>query len=704
MDDNAKCGVEDAHPENRLTHSASPYLLQHADNPVDWYPWCPEAFEKAQRENKPIFLSIGYSACHWCHVMARESFQDPEVAELMNDTFVSIKVDREERPDIDNTYMLACQAMTGTGGWPLTVIMTPEKEPFFAATYIPKKGSFGRAGMLEFIPRVKELWQSQRAELANSASHAVQTLREMGGAERGESLNVEDLENACKALKAQFDFQYGGFGAAPKFPMPHRYMYQLRCWQRFGRRESLSMVEQTLATMARSGMFDQIGYGFHRYATDREWKVPHFEKMLYDQALLTVAYVEAFQATDKQLYAETARNTCNYVLRDLTSPDGAFYSSENAESEGIEGRFYVWTLEQIRQTLDHGETETAARVYGLSEKGNFRSEADESAPGANILHLARPLEETAAELGIETGTLKYRIEIIRAKLMAAREKRVRPSLDDKILTDWNGLMIAALARAGRVLPERAYVDAAERAERFISEKLMDREGNLEHRYRQGEAGIEGNADDYAFFIWGLIELYEAGFKVSCLEKAARLQDVMIRRFWDHEDGGFFFAQDNHDLPFRRKEIHDGALPCANSVSVINLMRLGRITGQADYEKRAEELIAAFAGTVKKNLGAHTMFLCGCDFAAGPAYEVVIAATERDRGESMLRCLNSVFVPGKVIVLREPGGLPPGSRVADFVNEQVPVQGKATAYVCRNRSCNRPVTSAAEMLELLRNKT
>ncbi|MFH1125034.1 MAG: thioredoxin domain-containing protein, partial [Pseudomonadota bacterium] len=437
---------KDENPSNRLIHEKSPYLLQHAHNPVNWLPWGHEAFEKAHRENKPIFLSIGYSTCHWCHVMEKESFEDPEVAGLLNETFVSIKVDREERPDLDHVYMTACQMLTGSGGWPLTIVMTPDKRPFFAATYIPKGSRFGRTGMMELIPRLRDTWRTRRDEVLASAESITQSLQGLEKESQGGDLDRSVLDRAYEELSKRFDKTYGGFSNAPKFPTPHNFFFMLRFWKRTGNSEALKMVEKTLQKIRWGGIYDQVGFGFHRYSTDREWLVPHFEKMLYDQAMLALAYLETYQAAGEGVYGDTAREIFEYVLRDMTSPEGAFYSAEDADSEGEEGKFYVWTREELRQILGEEEADLIAKVFHVEKSGNFREEATGENTGANILYLGRPISEIAADLGMPRPDLEKAMESARKKLFEARKKRVHPHKDDKVLTDWNGLMIAAFAR------------------------------------------------------------------------------------------------------------------------------------------------------------------------------------------------------------------------------------------------------------------
>ncbi|HLG28805.1 MAG TPA: thioredoxin domain-containing protein, partial [Candidatus Brocadiales bacterium] len=573
---------------NRLINEKSPYLLQHADNPVDWYPWGDEAFEKARKENKPILLSIGYSTCHWCHVMEHESFEDPEVARLMNETFVSIKVDREERPDIDNIYMTVCQMISrGNCGWPLNIIMTPDNKPFFAATYIPKEARFGRAGMLELIPRLKELWTTQRDEVMKSANQITSALQQglgSSGQLKGEELDESSLEKAYDQLAGTFDSSNGGIGTAPKFPTPHNYLFLLRYWKRSGNENALAMVEKTLQSMRLGGIYDHVGFGFHRYSTDPNWFVPHFEKMLYDQAMLAMAYIEAYQATGKKDYEQTAREIFTYVLRDMTDPGGGFYSAEDADSEGEEGKFYLWSEREIKQVLGKDDAEFFIKVFNIDEEGNFGEEATGRKTGDNILHLKKPVAEIALSLNISQEELNKKIQVAREKLFKVREKRVHPHKDDKVLTDWNGLMIAALAKGSQAFNEPEYSVAAGRAVDFILKNLRDKSGELLHRYRDGESGIRANVTDYAFLVWGLTELYEATFDVNYLKTALELNRELIENFWDEDNGGFYFtSSDVEELIVRQKEINDGAIPSGNSVAMLNLIRLGRITANSDLE-------------------------------------------------------------------------------------------------------------------------
>jgi uncharacterized protein YyaL (SSP411 family) len=692
-----------AEGHNRLIFEKSPYLLQHANNPVDWYPWGPEAFEKARKEDKPIFLSIGYSTCHWCHVMEHESFEDPEVARLMNQVFVSVKVDREERPDLDNIYMTVCQMMTGSGGWPLTIVMTPDKKPFFAGTYFPKKSRLGRIGMLDLVPRIQEIWTNRRDEVLKSADQITAALQQFSHEAPGEELGEPTLRTAFEQLAQRFDEQHGGFGNAPKFPTPHNLLFLLRYWRRTGNEKALRMVEKTLHAMRLGGVYDHVGFGFHRYSTDPIWLVPHFEKMLYDQALLAIAYTEAYQATGKAEYAQTAREVFSYVLRDMRAPIGAFYSAEDADSEGEEGKFYLWTEEQIRRVLSPDEADLIIKVFNVGKEGNFHEEATGGRSGRNILHLRRGLQEIASDLKIPEQRLRAHLGSAREKLFAAREKRIHPHKDDKVLADWNGLMIAALAKGARVLDEPGYAKAAKGASDFILHHMRNPNGRLLHRYRDGQPALPANVDDYAFLIWGMIELYETTFEVRFLQRALELNDDLVKHFWDEEAGGLYFtADDAEKLLVRQKDIYDGAIPSGNSVAALNLLRLGRIAANTDLEEKAVKIGRAFSKAVQQSPSAYTHLMLAVDFAIGPSYEVVIAgkAGAKDT-KAMIRALRAHFLPNKVVILRPSEEESPNiANIAEYTKYQTSIDGKATAYVCLNYNCKLPTTDSGKMLELL----
>ena len=687
---------------NRLINEKSPYLRQHAHNPVSWYPWGDEAFREAGRTDRPVFLSIGYSTCHWCHVMERESFGDEEIARLMNETFISIKVDREERPDIDAHYMAVCQLLTGGGGWPLTVILTPDRKPFFAGTYFPKESRFGLIGLKDLIGRASEAWKSQRPELLSSTERVLAALGEASEAPSGGKISLVILDQAASDLAAQFDNEFGGFGSAPKFPTPHHLTFLLRQARRKNDKRALAMVEKTLQAMRRGGIFDHLGFGFHRYSTDRRWLVPHFEKMLYDQALLAMAYTEAFQFTGRDEYRQTVEEILTYVGRDLRSPEGAFYTAEDADSEGEEGKFYVWELGEVETLFSSSEAKLAGEIFNLRPEGNF-AEPGGRHSGKNILYLGRTPDPAAAGLRISEEDLQKQIARIRGKLFGRRERRPRPLKDSKILADWNGLMIAALAKAAQAFGRADYAETAAASVAFIRDKMTIK-GKLHHRSAEGEVTIPAFLDDHAFLIWGLLELYEATFEASLLSWAAGLTEDLIRSFWDDKNGGFFFTStDFHkDLPLRRKELYDGALPSGNSVMASNLLRLGRLLGRPDLEARAGRLTEAFSGKVSQYPAAYTQLLCGLDFALGTGREVVVVGrTGASDTRAMFDVLHKDFIPNTVVLFRPAEESDPEIvKLAPFTAAMRSLGDRATAYVCSNYRCERPTTEPDELRSFL----
>ncbi len=690
---------------NRLRFEKSPYLLQHKDNPVDWYPWGEEAFAAASRLDKPIFLSIGYSTCHWCHVMEHESFEDEQVAALMNDAFVNIKVDREERPDLDAVYMTVCQMLTRGGGWPLTIIMDADRRPFFAGTYIPRQTRFGRPGMLEIIPKIQQAWRSRRDELNASAQQILAALQDAErSAPAGEALDRGVLDSAYRQFAEQFDAVYGGFSTAPKFPTPHNLLFLLRHWKRTGNSHALAMVEKTLQAMRRGGVYDQLGYGIHRYSVDQEWRVPHFEKMLYDQAQVAAACVQTWQATHKPIYAATAREIFTYVLRDMTDPAGGFHCAEDADSEGVEGKFYVWAEPEIRQVLDPAEADLFIDVYNIQMMGNYRDEATGQASGTNIPHLSDPMQpHDALVVEFQDEQRLATLERARQKLLETREKRVRPGKDDKVLADWNGLMIAALAQGAAALDDRRYAGAAGRAADFVLGHMRTDTGRLLHRWRDGQAGITANLDDYAFFVYGLIELYEATFDAARLQQALDLTDRMIEHFLDESAGGFFFTPDDGEpVLVRQKPIYDGAVPSGNAVAVYNLLRLAKMTGRTRYEQVAERAVRALSEQVRQVPMAYTKMLVALDFAFGPSREIVIAGpADAPATRQMLAALAEPFLPNTVVLLRptdEPS--PAITQLAPFTASQTAADNQAAAYVCEDFQCRQPTTDVREMLEMV----
>ena len=687
---------------NRLVFEKSPYLLQHAANPVDWFPWGEEAFLKAKKEDKPVFLSIGYATCHWCHVMEKESFEDQNVANLINENFIPIKVDREERPDIDQIYMAVCQAVTGSGGWPLTVVLTPDKKPFFAGTYFPKESRFGRVGLLELIPRIGSLWKENREELLDSAEKITDHLRDSSQSAAGK-LDTSVARNAFHQLRGRYDSAQGGFNPAPKFPSPHNLIFLLRYWHLTAEPSALEMVETTLQKMRLGGIFDQVGFGFHRYSTDPGWRLPHFEKMLYDQAMMVLAYAEAFQATGNEFYARVSREILNYVLRDMTSPEGGFYSAEDADSEGEEGLFYLWTQDEFREYLGKDGSDLFTSLFSMSEGGNFEDEATKLPTGRNLLYLSQPLADAAANMGLAADQLLEMWENARQRLFEIREKRVHPLKDDKILTDWNGLMIAALAFAGGALNDSTYIDAARRAADFIWSTLRDEDGFLLKRYRDGDAGLPAHLDDYVFLVWGMLEIYQADFDPEYLRRAIDLNQKMLDIFWDQESGGLFFTSAGQtDLIHRNKDIYDGAIPSGNSAAALNLVRLARLTSNPDFEEKAFKIGNAFAAQINVVPQGYSHFLTALLFAVGPSYEVVIAGDKEDADtQEMIDQLRTHYSPNKVLLLRSEVD----SWLFDIIpalEEQTTLGGKAAAYVCQNFQCSAPTSDPEKMISLLTN--
>ena len=687
---------------NRLVFEPSPYLRQHARNPVDWYPWGAAAFAAARDQDKPIFLSVGYTTCHWCHVMEHESFEDEEVAKLMNDAFICIKVDREERPDIDNVYMTVTQALTKRGGWPMTVVMTPEKKPFFAGTYFPKSGRGGRPGMMELVPHLSAMWQNDRDKLLKDADAITEHLKAVSSGTPGDGLGRETLGLAFRQLKGRFDSDRGGFGRRPKFPVPHNLAFLLRYTDRTGNAEAVEMAVKTLTAMRYGGIYDHVGFGFHRYSTDPNWLVPHFEKMLYDQALLSIAYTEAWQVTGDALFKQTVREILTYVQRDMTSPGGGFYSAEDADSEGEEGLFYLWTPKQIIDIVGDVDGDKFLEIFNVTKRGNFRDESSGRESGRNIPHLKKSIAEIAAAEGKTMDSYLSWVDNVRRHLFDEREKRIHPQKDDKVLTDWNGLMIAAFAKAGQAFGNSDYTQAAKRAADFVLETLQDDQGRLLKRYRDGEAGLSAHLEDYTFFVWGLIDLYEATLEVKYLAEAVRLNDYMLEHFWDADKGALFMVADTSEqLLVRSKEIYDGAIPSGNSVAVLNLVRLGRLTANTDYEKKAEAIVRAFSGGVKSNPGHHTQLMIGLDFLLGPANEIVVVGKPlANDTRAMVKAVRERYLPRKVLIFRPAAGDAAITKLAPYIAGMDAIDGAATAYVCRNQACDLPTTDIEQMMKTL----
>ncbi len=673
---------------NRLIFESSPYLLQHARNPIDWRPWGEEAFAEALRLDKPVFLSVGYTTCHWCHVMERESFEDEEVAALINEHYVCIKVDREERPDVDNVYMTVTQMMTGRGGWPMTVIMSPAKVPFFAGTYFPK------SDMIQLLPHFAEVWKKQREKASEVGQAIMESLRELQAGQAGGDLNSTHLDACYRALRASFDEKHGGFGRRPKFPTPHTLGFLLRYHQLTGEEEAVEMAAKTLRKIRLGGVYDQVGLGLHRYSTDERWLVPHFEKMLYDQALFSIANLECHLVTKDPFFLNACRDTLEYVKRDLTSPEGGFYSAEDADSEGEEGKFYLWTGKELEEALGKEDAAFFAEIYNFEDAGNYLDESTHKRTGGNIPHLSLPLEKLADERKLDPGQLVARAQSMRAKLFALRKKRIHPQKDDKVLTDWNGLMISAFARAGRALGERPYLDTAKGAADFCLRELRDGEGRLLKRWRLGKAGLPAHLEDYAFFVQGLLDLYEATFDSSYLKAAGELTDLALEHFEDEEKGGFFLtADDGEKLLVRPKEIYDGAIPSGNSVMALNLLRISKVTGDAKYLESANKLFSAFSGFLEKNPQGAEVLLHALCFALGSPAEIVFCGPIKNTAtKELMATVNRRFLPSSVLLFHDPAA-PDDQvlRMAPFLKNQAMAKGLPTVFICRNQTCDRPET-------------
>jgi uncharacterized protein YyaL (SSP411 family) len=688
---------------NHLIAEKSPYLQQHAHNPVDWYPWGEEAFQKARQEDKPIFLSIGYSTCHWCHVMERESFENDAIAEIINHSFVPVKVDREERPDVDRIYMTYVQAATGSGGWPMSVFLTPDLKPFFGGTYFPPDNRYGRPGFPVLLERIASAWGEQRAEILETSGKVISQLRQISEpASTGGIADKTTLDSTFQYFRRTFDATHGGFGEAPKFPRPVTFNFLFRYYLRTQRNEALQMSLDTLRAMAAGGMHDQLGGGFHRYSVDERWFVPHFEKMLYDQAQLASSYIEAFQITHNAHYADIARSTLDYVLRDMTHPDGGFYSAEDADSvidpsnpkEKGEGAFYVWTADELKTGLAPEIYELFAAHYGVEANGNVHQDPQGEFTGKNILYLLKTPEPAVAK----------QLEEARAKLLQVRSKRIRPHLDDKVLTSWNALMISAFAKAAQVLDEPRYLTAAQRAARFMLAQMYDStNGILQRRFREGEVAIQGFLDDYAFFIAALLDLYEADFDPGHLETAIALAAKMRELFEDPKEGAFFTsAGQDLNLLLRMKDDYDGAEPSGNSVALLDLLRLAHLTDRDEYRQAAVRTLDALMPKMSSQPIAVPQMLVALDYSLAAKREVVIAGDLNDQStRALLRELRSRFLPYTVVLLVDSETTREKlTRIFPAAGVMRQVDSQPTAYVCENYACRLPTTEISKFAELL----
>jgi len=674
---------------NRLAGSSSPYLLQHAHNPVDWYPWSEAAFQRALDEDKPIFLSIGYSTCHWCHVMAHESFEDAAVAALLNEHFICIKVDREERPDIDQLYMAATTTMIGRGGWPLTIVMGPDKRPFFAGTYFPRESRPGRVGMLDLLPRIVKAWETQREEIRSTADQIIAALSDTLGQPAGGSLDETVLQRAGNDFKRSYDESRGGFGPPPKFPSPQNLVFLLREAWRTGDDSLSQMAIHTLKQMRLGGIFDQIGYGFHRYSTDADWHLPHFEKMLYDQATLLIAYSEAWALARDPLFRQTMDEIHAYLMHKLRSPEGAFYSAEDADSEGEEGRFYVWDWEELQVLLGEQRLNELAPVFGLMPGGNFEDEASRTPSGLNIFDASN--EASLLRLAEDPDWMETR-----RTLHDAREQRIHPGLDDKILADWNGLTLTALSKAAQVTGDQKYMEAASDLADFLGQKMITEDGDLYHTPLDTPDPIRAFLDDYAFVIQGFRAFYELGFDPSYLELAIRLQERQIDEFWDEKSGGFFFTREGDDELFiRQKQIYDGAMPSGNSVAAENLYYLGRIAERPEWEALSRKLTGAFYREVSQAPRGFSALLQTVQVHVSGSREVVISGEQTDL-PGALAVLRKYYDPFKLTLFRPSGHPDDIEAIAGFLAYQKAIDGQLTVYICENYACQFPLTDLASL--------
>jgi uncharacterized protein YyaL (SSP411 family) len=684
---------------NKLINENSPYLLQHAHNPVDWYPWSDEAFEIAVKEDKPVFLSIGYSSCHWCHVMERESFADEQTAKIMNEHFACIKVDREERPDIDAVYMRTVQMMTGGGGWPLSVFLTPQGKPFYGGTYFPPKEAFGRPSFQQLLLAIADAWENKREQLLSSADKASEMLAKLNEQDGSETLSPDILKKAYAYFESIFDNTYGGFGAAPKFPQPDNLSMLLGYWYRTKNDKALVMVEKTLGAMAAGGIHDHLGGGFHRYSTDAKWLTPHFEKVLYDQALLSKVYLQTYQITKNDKYAEVAKEIFGYVLRDMTDSKGGFYTAEDADSEGHEGAFYVGDPAEIKEVLGTENAEVFNEFYGVTQSGNFEH-------NKSILNINSSIEALAEQFQKDHHDIENILSQSRSKLLNHRKNRPRPYRDDKIITGWNGLMISSLAYGGAVLQDEKYINAATKCADFVLEELV-KDNRLRRYYRNGQVDGLAVLDDYAFMILGLLDLYEATFDVRWLTEAKKLSEQMIELFSDQNGGAFYLTgKDAESLIVRNKPDYDGAVPSGNSIASLVLLKLGQMTMNQSFTKHGEQIFRAFSMRLTQSPASQAALLAAFNFWLGPKREIVIAGDlQQDETREILKVIHSRFMPDTVTLFHKGDKSDKAIyKIVPFIEHQTAIDGKATVYVCQNYVCKQPVHTARELEKLLLDST
>ncbi|HEX5022695.1 MAG TPA: thioredoxin domain-containing protein [Candidatus Binatia bacterium] len=678
---------------NRLSRETSPYLLQHAHNPVDWYPWGEEAFQKAKSENKPILLSIGYSACHWCHVMEHESFENEQIAALMNELFVNIKVDREERPDLDEIYMNAVQMLTGRGGWPMTMFLTPDRKPFYGGTYFPPEDRQGMPGFPRILTAVSQAYRERSQDVEKSVSEILTALQRMTQSqETSKNVSPSILADGAEQVARAYDADNGGLGQAPKFPNAGVYELFLRYYFHSKNERFLGMGVHTLTKMAQGGIYDHLGGGFHRYSVDAKWLVPHFEKMLYDNAQLVRIYAHAYTIRGEPLFKSVIEETVGYLLREMFHPQGGFYSTQDADSEGEEGKFFVWTSDDINRLLGEADGEIFCRMYDVGEPGNF--------DGKSILHPILTVDQASKFFGKEPSEIQALVGNAKRKLFVEREKRIKPFRDEKIITAWNGLMLSGLAEAIKIIDNPAALDAARETVEFIFKKLF-RDDFLLHSYKDGQAKQLGFLDDYAFLGVGLLDLYEVVFERSYLDRTIQLTDIMLREFWDERDGGFFFTGKSHEqLISRTKPIFDASIPSGNAMATQLLLRLNHFTGKNQYRVSAEKILRSYYDAMESQPFGFAHMLCALDLYLEGAKEIVIIGNPAEAGvRELLGEINSIYLPNKIIQTVRPGT--PLSEISPLLQGKTAVDGQPTAYVCENFTCSAPVTSAAELRALLK---